>query len=106
MLNFSKAVEQGADDGEEFWLVGLDDNGEHLAIQVVCDVVGSYKGLELLESVFVVEELPSSGQMFPQVVVLQTQLIEDNRGSVGSEAATVQPDVEQPVIVVARFLGG
>jgi hypothetical protein len=44
--------------------------------------------------------------MFPQVVVLQTQLIEDNRGSVGSEATIVQPDVEQPVIVVIGFLSG
>ena len=44
--------------------------------------------------------------MFAQVVVLQTQLIEDDGGPVGPEAAAVQPDVEQPVIVVVGFLGG
>jgi hypothetical protein len=39
-------------------------------------------------------------------MVLQTQLIEQNRGSISSEAAAVQPDVEEPVIVVIGFLSG
>jgi hypothetical protein len=42
---FSKGVEQGADHGEEFRLVGPDDNSEHLPIQVVCGVVGGHEGL-------------------------------------------------------------
>jgi hypothetical protein len=64
MLSFGEGVKQGADHGEEFWMVGLDYNGEHLAIQIVCSVVGGHEGLELLASVFVAEELPSLGRMF------------------------------------------
>ena len=63
-------VEEGADDVEELRLVGLDDDGDHLAVEVGGGIVGRHQWLELLEALLAVEELAAVGQVLPQVLFL------------------------------------
>ena len=78
VLDVGASVEQGAEDGEEFRLVGLDHHGQHLAIQISSDVVGGHERLQLLEPLLVVKERAALAEMVTQMVILQPQLIEDN----------------------------
>ena len=71
---------------EQFRLVGLDDHGDHLAVEVGGGVVGGDQSLELLEPFLVVEELAAVGKMVPQVLVRQAQLFSRMLSPVGPEA--------------------
>jgi hypothetical protein len=58
-------VEDRQDEVEEVGLVGPDDHGNHLAVEVGGGVVGRDEGLELLEPLLAVEELAAVGQVQP-----------------------------------------
>jgi len=54
--------------------------------------------------VLAVKELAAFGQVLSEVLVSQTQLIEDDGGPVSPEASAVKPNIEQPVgFVVGLF---
>ena len=99
-------MEEGPDDVEQFRLVGLDDDGDHLAVEVGGGVVGGDQGLDLLEPLLAVEELAAVGEVLPQVLVAPARVLEQDAGPVRPEAAAVEPDVEQPVVLVVGLLGG
>ena len=90
---------------EQFRLVGFGDHGNHFAIQVGGGVVRGDQILDLLEPVLGIEELATVGNVGSQVQVHQPQFLKQDAGLVCSEAATVEPNIEQPVIFVVRFLG-
>ncbi len=83
----------------------LDDDGDHLAVEVGGGVVGGDQRLELLEPFLGVEELAAVGEVLPQVLVGQAELVQQDRGPVRPEAAAVEADVEQPVVLVVGLLG-
>ena len=98
-------VEEGADDVEELRLVGPGGDGDHLAVEVGGDVGGGDQGLELLEPLLAVEELAAVGEVPPEPLVDQAELLEQDRGPVRPEAAAVEADVEQPVVLVVGLFG-
>ena len=91
---------------EQFRLVGLGDHGDHLAVKVGGGVIRGDQILDLLEPLLGVEELAPLGNMGPQVLIHQPQLLQQDACPVCPEAAAVKPDVEQPVVFVVGFLGG
>ena len=99
-------VEERAEDVEQLRLVGLDDDGDHLAVEVGVGVVGGDEALELLEPLLVVEELAAVGEVLTEVLAGQPQFVEQERCPVRPEAAAVEADVEQPVVLVVGLLGG
>ena len=99
-------VEERAEDGEPLGLVGLDDHGDHLAVEVSLGVVGGDEALELLEPILVVAELAAVREVLTEVLAGQPQFVEQERCPVGPEAAGVEADVEQPVILEVGLLGG
>src|SRR5690606_26453104 len=101
-----KRMKERPDDIEKLGLLCLDDHGQHLPVEIGSNIVGSDQRLELLETVFVVEKLAAVCQVLPQVMVSEAQLVEQDRGPVGSEATAVKAHVEQPVVFVVRLLGG
>ena len=102
----SPGVEQGAHEVEEFRRVGIDDHGDHFAVEVGGDIIRGDQVFELLQPVLGVEELAAFGQVGPQVLVGQPQFLEQDAGPIRLETATVEPDVEQPVVFVVGFWGG
>ncbi len=98
-------VEQRADDVEEFRLVGLDDHGDHLAVEVGGGVIRGDQGLELLQPVLVVEELAAFGDVCAQVLVGQSQVRPAGWTPGRHGSAAVEANVQQPVVFVVRFFG-
>src|SRR5206468_3886814 len=82
ILDIGPGVEQGAKDSEEFRLVSLDHHGQHLAIQVSRRISRGYERLQFLEPLLVVEERAALAEMVTEIVMLQAQLIEEDRGPV------------------------
>ena len=64
------------------------------------------RGSELLEPLLVVAELAAVGEVLTEVLIRQPEFVEQDRGPVGPEAAAVEADVEQPVVLVVRLFGG
>jgi hypothetical protein len=62
-----KRMKEGADDGENLWLLGSDHNSQQLSVEISSRVVGGDQALELLNPFLVVEELSSGGDMISQV---------------------------------------
>lgn len=91
---------------EEFGRVGLDDDGDHLAVEVGGDIIGGDQGFELLQPLSGVKELATFGEVGSQVLLGQPQFLEQDAGPIRLEAATVEPDVEQPVVFFVGFCGG
>ena len=102
---FGPGVEDRPHQVEQFRLVGLGDHGDHLAVEVGGGVIRGDQILDLLEPFLGVEELAPVGNMGPQVLIHQPQLLQQDAGPVRPEAAAVEPDVEQPVVFVVGFLG-
>lgn len=75
-------------------------------VEVGGGVIRGDQGLELSQPVLGVKELVTFGQVGPQVLVGQPQLVQQDAGPIRLEAAAVEPDVEQPVVFVVRFGGG
>ena len=99
-------MEQGAHEVEEFRRVGLDHHGDHLAVEVGGGVLRSDQAFKLVQPVLGVEERAALGQVGPQMLVRQPQLVEQDAGPIRLEAATVEPDVEQPVVFLVGFRSG
>src|SRR5262249_26836439 len=91
---------------EEFRLVSFHHDSQHVAIQVHRCVGGGHQRFELLQPFLVVKEATTLGEMVTQMVIVQPQLIQENGSAISPETAAVQPNVEEPVISVLRFLGG
>ena len=99
-------VEERAEDGEPLGLVRLHDDGDHLAVEVGLGVVGGDESLELLEPVLVVAELAPVEEVLTKVLTGQTQFVEQERCPVGSEAAGVEADVQEPIVLEVGLFGG
>ena len=83
----------------------LDDDGDHLAVEVGGGVVGGDQRLELLEPLLASKNLRRSARCCRRCWFDQAELLSRMRGPVRPEAAAVEPDVEQPVVLVVGFLG-
>ena len=99
-------MKQRADDVEELRQLGLHHNGQQLPIEVRRDVFGGNQRLELLQPFLAVEELAAVGEVLPQVLILQAEFIQQDRRAIGSEAAAIEPNVEQPIAFILRLFGG
>ena len=105
ILDVGPGVKECTKNGEEFRLVSFHHDSQHFAIQVNRRVGGGHQRFELLQPFLVVKEATTLGEMVTQMVIFQPQLIKDNGSAISPETAAVQPNVEQPVISVIRFLG-
>src|SRR5262245_59310262 len=91
---FDPGMEDCSHQIEEFWLVGLDDCGDHLAVKIGGGVIWDDQVLDLLESILGIEELAALSKMSSQVLIHQAQLLQQDACPVCSKASAAQAKVK------------
>ena len=93
------AIEQGDQHAERLGLIGLHQHGDDLAVDVQRLVIRADQPLQPLQPVTAGEEPGAFGQMAAQGRLGQPEIGQQHRGTIGAEAAAVEADVEQPVLL-------
>lgn len=101
-----KAMKEGRNHMEPFGLVRLYHYGDHFAVQVHVRIIRDHQLLESLEPLLAVKEFPSGRNVIPEMLILESQFIQDDGGPVGPKAVAVEANIQKPVIFVVRFFGG